>query len=128
VTKLVLTVLGGDDVQRSAAFYTTAFRWKVTVDAPARVELALPGGVPVRLYRRDGFARNTGLPAATVLDGIRSPAELHLPADNLQATIDRVTPAGGRMLSPLALRDRGAAVCFAAPDGHGVVVARPRPV
>lgn len=77
MTKLVLTVLAVA-VQRSAAFYTTTFRWKVTVDAPARVELALPGDMPVRLYRRDGFTRNTGVPTATVLDGIGSPAELYL--------------------------------------------------
>lgn len=127
MTKLVLTVLAVDDVQRSATFYTTAFRWKVTVDAPTYVELALPGAMRVGLYRRDGFARNTGVPAATVPDGTVSPAEIYLHADDLQATIDRVTPAGGRMLSPLAPRDWGDdAVYFADPDGHVVVVARPR--
>jgi len=57
----------------------------------------------VGLYRRASFVRNTGVPAATVLDGTVSPAEL-------------------------ALRDWGAAAaCFADPDGHVVVVARPRP-
>ena len=61
MTKLVLTLLAVDDVQRSAAFYTTAFWWDVTVDAPTYVELALPGGMRIGLYRRDGFARNTGV-------------------------------------------------------------------
>jgi hypothetical protein len=67
----------------------------VAVDAPTDVELAIPGGMRAGLYRRDGFARNTGVSAARVLDGTVSPAELYLHADDLQATIDRVTPAGG---------------------------------
>ncbi len=128
MTKLVLTVLAVEDVRRSSAFYTTAFSWEVTVDAPTYVELALPGGMRIGLYERDGFARNTGIPAARVLDGTVSPAELYLHADDLQATIARVTSAGGRMLSPLTPRDWGDdAAYFADPDGHVVVVARPRP-
>lgn len=127
VTKLVLAVLAVEDVRRSAAFYTTAFRWATTVDLPHYVELAVPGGMRVGLYRRDGFARNTDAPPAPIPDGTVGPAELYLHADDLEATLDRVVRAGARVLSPLAPRDWGDDAAYVAdPDGHVVVVARPR--
>jgi predicted enzyme related to lactoylglutathione lyase len=55
------------------------------------------------------------------------PAELYFHADDAEAVIDRVVGAGGRVLSPLAARDWGDdAAYFADPDGHVLVVARPR--
>jgi catechol 2,3-dioxygenase-like lactoylglutathione lyase family enzyme len=128
VTRLVLAVLAVDDVRRSAAFYRDAFAWPVTVEAPSYVELAVPGGMRVGLYQRDGFARNTGVPPAPIAAGAVGPAELYLHDDDPGATIERVRRAGGRLLSPLAARDWGdEAAYFADPDGHVVVVARPLP-
>jgi lactoylglutathione lyase len=125
VTRLVLTILAVDDVSRSAAFYTTAFRWPATVEVPGYTELAVPGGMRVGLYQRDGFTRNTSVAAAPIPAGTVGPAELYLHADDLLETIERVSRAGGRLLSPLARRDWGDdAAYFADPDGHVVVVAR----
>jgi predicted enzyme related to lactoylglutathione lyase len=126
MTSLVLVVLAVDDVPRAAAFYREAFGWTATVSLPHYVELALPAGMRLGLYRRDGFARNTGVAPAPVAAGAVGPAELYLHADDLSAALDRVTRAGGRLLAPLAPRDWGDdAAYFADPDGHVVVVARP---
>jgi predicted enzyme related to lactoylglutathione lyase len=127
VTKLVLVVLAVEDARRSATFYTTAFGWSATVDLPHYVELAVPGGMRVGLYRRDGYARNTGVAAAAIPEGTVAPAELYLYADYVEAVLDRAVAAGGRVLAPLAARDWGDDAAYLAdPDGHVAVVARPR--
>jgi predicted enzyme related to lactoylglutathione lyase len=128
MTKLVLTILAVEDAPRAAAFYVAAFGWSATVELPHYVELAVPGGMRVGLYRRDGFARNTGILPAPIAPGSIGAAELYLHTDDLDAAIARVERAGGRTLSPRAPRDWGDdAAYFADPDGHVVVVARPRP-
>jgi predicted enzyme related to lactoylglutathione lyase len=127
VAKLVLVILAVDDARRSAAFYMSAFRWTASVDVPHYVELAVPGGMRIGLYGREGFARNTGVAPAPIAEGRVGPAEVYLYADDLDETLARVAQAGGRLLSPLAPRDWGDdAAYFADPDGHVVVVARPR--
>jgi catechol 2,3-dioxygenase-like lactoylglutathione lyase family enzyme len=64
MARLVLVILAVDDATRAAAFYRAAFGWRARVELPHYVELE-GGGVRVGLYRRDGYARNTGAaPAA----------------------------------------------------------------
>ena len=124
----VLTILAVEDLARAATFYEAAFGWERLVDVPVYVELAVPGGMRLGLYLRDGFGHNTGrLPARTPAGEI-SATELYFWADDLDAAIERVSRAGARVLSARAPRDWGdEAAYFADPDGNVIVLARPLP-
>jgi steroid delta-isomerase-like uncharacterized protein len=125
----VLTILAVDDLPRSVDFYRRAFGWALAVDVPVYAELALPGGMRLGLYGREGFARAAGAapgrPAAGA-PGAVAPTELYLHVDDLDAAVERLAAAGARPLSARAARDWGdEAAYFTDPDGHVVVVARP---
>jgi catechol 2,3-dioxygenase-like lactoylglutathione lyase family enzyme len=127
----VLTILAVTDLDRAVAFYATAFALRERVRAPTYVELALDEERGLGLYRRDGFARNTGTApmAANAHDGEITGSELYFRCDDgveLGAIIERVQRIGARVLSPRAPRDWGdEAAYFADPDGNVVVVAAP---
>lgn len=94
------------------------------------VELELPDGRGLGLYRREGFGRNTGQAPMAVPAGELVGNELYFHVTELETAVDRLARAGARELSPLAARDWGdEAAYFADPDGNVIVVARPvRPV
>lgn len=128
----VLTILAVADLDRAVAFYATAFSLRERVRAPTYVELALADDEDERglgLYRRDGFARNTGAApiAARSHEGEITGCELYFRCDDgveLGRCIERLQSAGARVLSPRAARDWGdEAAYFADPDGNVVVVA-----
>ncbi len=122
----VLTILAVPDLGRSAAFYRSAFGWTQTVDVPVYAEFELPGGMRLGVYQREGFGRNTGRVPVQTPAGELAPSELYFHCDDLSGTIARVEAAGGRLLSPLALRPWGdEAAYFADPDGNVLVLARP---
>jgi len=127
-TRHVLTILAVEDLARATAFYDAAFGWEHLVDVPVYTELAVPGGMRLGLYVRDGFGRNTGrVPVATPAGEI-APTELYLWADDLDAAVERLLRAGATVLSARAERPWGdEAAYFADPDGNVVVVARPLP-
>jgi len=122
----VLAVLAVEDVARSRAFYVAAFDWAVRVDVGVYVELEAPGGFHVGLYDRRGYAKNTGrLPVAVPADAV-APGELYLRVDDVPAAAARLERAGGRVLSPAALRPWGDEVAYLAdPDGHVLALSRP---
>lgn len=125
-TRHVLTILAVDDLQRSVAFYTAAFCWPQIVGVPVYVEFALPEGMRLGLYQREGFGRNTGQVPAPVAPGQISSTELYFFPDNLEEAIASLVAAGARKLSDRAVRDWGdEAAYFADPDGNVLVVARP---
>lgn len=126
--KHVLTILAVEDLARSVAFYREAFGWQLLVDVPVYAEFAVPNGMRLGLYDREGFARNTGyLPARTAAGAISS-TELYLYSDELESGIARLQALGTRLLSPLAPREWGdEAAYFADPDGNVIVLARPLP-
>jgi predicted enzyme related to lactoylglutathione lyase len=67
------------------------------------------------------------LPVA-VEDGAITGAEIYLRCDDVEAAVDRLEAAGGRLLSALAPRDWGDdAAYYADPDGNVIVVARVSP-
>ena len=123
--RLTLTLLATSDLDRSVAFYEQVFGWPRTVDAPVTVHFALPGGVALGLYVESGFGANTGtMPSLPRGDGI-SGTELYFHPRDLEATLERMQKAGGRLLSGLAPRSWGdEAAYFADPDGNVVVLAR----
>jgi lactoylglutathione lyase len=128
-TRHVLTILAVTDLDRAVAFYRTAFALRERVRAPTYVELDLDGVRGLGLYRRDGFARNTGAMPSSAPGGAITGTELYFRCDSaeeLGALVENVKRAGARLLSPPAARDWGdEAAYFADPDGNVVVVAAP---
>ncbi|HEY7022618.1 MAG TPA: VOC family protein [Ktedonobacterales bacterium] len=125
-TRLTLVILAVEDLRRAVAFYRAAFRWPQTVDEAVYAEFALPGAVRLGLYTHAGFERNTGQAPLKAALGEITGTEIYLFVDDLSASIARVEAAGGRTLSPRALRDWGdEAAYFADPDGNVVVLAQP---
>jgi predicted enzyme related to lactoylglutathione lyase len=126
--RLTLILLATSDLKRSVAFYEGVFGWPRVVDAPVTVQFALPGGLCLGLYVESGFAANTGTTPSRPGPGTTSGTELYLHPENLEATLERMERAGGRLLSPLTPRGWGdEAAYFADPDGNVVVLARPLP-
>jgi predicted enzyme related to lactoylglutathione lyase len=124
--RLTLTLLATSDLARSVAFYEAVFGWKRTVDFPVIVQFELPGGMSLGLYAASGFGANTGTMPSLPGPGSISGTELYFHPADLDATIDKMKAAGGRLLSELAPRDWGdEAAYFADPDGNVVVLARP---
>lgn len=124
----VLTILATTDLERAVRFYDAAFGWPKGVETPVYVELTLPGGMRLGLYAREAFARNTGQLPVLAPPGGLSPCELYFYPEPLEAALERMEAAGGRLLSALAPRPWGdEAAYFADPDGHVLVLARPLP-
>ena len=122
----VLTVLAVDDLPRAARFYEAAFGWARAVDVPVYVELAVPGGMRVGLYERNGFGRNTGRVPHACPPGELRPVELYFHVDDLGAAIERALAAGARVLSARAPRDWGDEAAYLAdPEGNVLVLAAP---
>ncbi len=124
--RLSLVIVAVHDLARAARFYEVAFGWPVAVDVPVYREYALPEGMRLGLYLRDGFVKNTGAPV-----GLRTPehttaTELYLTVDEPAALASRLVGLGARCLSPLAERPWGdVAAYFEDPEGNVVVIARP---
>lgn len=120
----ILVVLAVADVPKAVAFYRAAFGWTVDVDAAVYVELETPGPFSVGLYLREGYARNTGRLPIAVAPGEVGPFEMYLRVDDLPRAVASVVAAGGRLLSPAALRPWGHEVAYLAdPDGNVLALA-----
>ncbi|MBI3071554.1 MAG: VOC family protein [Deltaproteobacteria bacterium] len=124
----VLTIVAVADVQRAAAFYRAAFGWQTVVEVPPYVEFAMPDGRRFGVYKREGFALNTGATPVACPFGATTATEIYFHCDDLDAAIARIGAAGGRLLSACAARDWGdEAAYFADLDGNVIVLARPIP-
>lgn len=124
--RVAVVILAVQDLERSARFYQAAFGWPRRVDVPVYVEFATPGGLRLGVYERHAFARNTRALPATVDAGAVGPAEVYLHTDDLEAVVERVGRAGGRLVDGLSARAWGdEAAYFTDPDGHVIAVARP---
>jgi predicted enzyme related to lactoylglutathione lyase len=122
----VLTILAVDDLPTSVAFYRRAFSWELTVEVAVYAEFALPGGMRLGLYEREGFGRNTGAAPIAAPAGSLLPTELYFHAAALEETLGDLEAAGARLLSPLAPRPWGDEVAyFADPSGNVLALARP---
>jgi len=123
--RLVLTILAVADLERSARFYATAFGWPARVSVPSYVELELPDGNGLGLYRREGFAVNTQQAPQPVPSEAIAGHELYFRVDDLDEAERRLRDAGARQLAPRAERDWGdEASYWRDPDGTVLVVAR----
>ena len=124
--RLSLVILAVRELARARRFYDGAFGWAVAVDAPVYVEYALPDGMRLGLYLRDGFVKNTDAPATPRLAGHTTATELYLLVDDLDDAIARLDGQGATCRSPRAPRPWGdTAAYYEDPDGNVVVVARP---
>ena len=126
------TITGGElelaveDLQRSRAFYTTAFSAAEVVTSPSYVELDIGGATRVGLYERVAFGANPGRVPPPPAEGEISRTELYLRVSDLPAAIVKLEAAGARLLSAAQDRSWGErAAYFADPDGNVVVVAVP---
>jgi catechol 2,3-dioxygenase-like lactoylglutathione lyase family enzyme len=122
----VLVILACGDVARSRAFYLGVFGWKVVVDLPVYVEMVVPTGLRVGLYRREGFAANTGEPPSPAPAEGTTATELYLRVDDVPAALARLLANGARLLSAPSPRPWGDEAAYVAdPDGNVVAVSRP---
>jgi predicted enzyme related to lactoylglutathione lyase len=118
-------VLAVSDVDRAKTFYGDVFGWASHLEWPGEyTELVLSEEDRLGLYRRDGYAESAGAEPVE-LDGHVSTAYLYVRVDDLEGTIDRLSRAGARKLSPRSKRGWGdEAAYFADPDGNVLAVAR----
>ena len=122
----VMTLLAVADLERAGRFYDAAFGWRRRIDVPVLVEYGLPDGRGLGVYQREGFARNTGELPTQAPEGRTTATELYLRCEDLDAAIERIEAAGGRLLSARAARDWGdEAAYYADPDGNVLALARP---
>lgn len=122
----VLTILAADPVERLATFYEAVFGWARRVDVGHYVELDLPGGQGLGIYRRDILERLTGRSLPAVEAGEARGVELYFHCADLDAAIERLAEVGATILNPRAPRDWGdEAAYYADPEGNILVVARP---
>jgi catechol 2,3-dioxygenase-like lactoylglutathione lyase family enzyme len=110
-------------VQEQAAsrdFYAQVLAKAPSLDVPGMTEFELSAGLKLGLMPENGIAKiiSPTLPHPARARGIPR-CELYLLVEDAQAYCDRLTQAGGMLVSPLATRDWGDAVAyFADPDGH----------
>jgi predicted enzyme related to lactoylglutathione lyase len=117
------------DQQASRLFYHAVLGCAPRLDVPGMTEFDLNAGAVLGLMPAAGIKRllGTAIPDPQSAHGIPR-CELYLPADDPQAMLDRVVAAGGRVLSPPALRNWGEIVAYAAdPDGHVLAFSTPPP-
>ncbi len=120
-----VTILAVENLERSIAFYTTAFEWSLRIQGRQYAEFELPGGLGLALCTQDGFAKVTGR-HPEFCKGAVSPVQVYLRSDDLPRSVARLHAAGAKPLSKAADRDWGEeAAYFADPDGHVLVVSRP---
>jgi catechol 2,3-dioxygenase-like lactoylglutathione lyase family enzyme len=124
-TRVALIILAVRDLEQSLKFYREVFDWPQVVDVPVYAEFALPDGLRLGLYEREGFGRNTGQTPYAVPEGELTTTEIYFRTPDVPTLIDRLEAADARLLNPLRLRDWGdEAAYFADPDGNVLVVAR----
>lgn len=124
MSRLGLVILATDDVERAERFWTRAFGWPVAVRVPPYRELALPDGMRLGLYQRDGFGANTGATAARPPPIGTTATELYVVVEDLASAVAALREAGATELSAAGPRAWGDTVAyFADPDGNVVAVA-----
>ena len=123
---LLMTLLAVRDLDRSRAFYDSAFGWEKTLDVPVIVKYDVPGGGEIALYARDGFSANTLIPPQLPDPGAISGTELYFHVEDLAATTARLEAAGATLLAPAADRAWGdRAAYYADPDGNVLAIGVP---
>ncbi len=121
----VLFILYVKDQQRSCDFYREVLQLEPILDVPGMTEFRLNGGAMLGLMPEAGIARIIGNePDPASGNGIPR-AELYLPADDVESTIERLLAAGGKLLDAPANRNWGDFVAYGMdPDGHVMAFAR----
>jgi catechol 2,3-dioxygenase-like lactoylglutathione lyase family enzyme len=127
----IIFILYVADQQRSRDFYRTVLGMEPFLDVPGMTEFRLNEGAILGLMPNNGIAGlicppplgsgvGAGLPDPASGQGIPR-AELYLHRHDPQAALDELVKAGGRLLSPAALRSWGDTAAYGLdPDGHVV--------
>lgn len=115
------------DQQASRDFYRRVLGCEPTLDVPGMTEFSLSAEASLGLMPEDGIHKIIGGAMPHPRAGRDVPrAELYLRVDDVQASYDALLAAGGRPLSPPALRNWGDVVGYGADrDGHVLAFAHP---
>ncbi len=117
------------DQDQATAFYKAVLACEPTLNVPGMTEFELRDRVVLGLMPASGIRRLLG-------DAIQDPdladqiprAELYLSVDSAQAWVDRALAAGGKLLSPVSLKNWGDCVGYVADlDGHVLAFAQSPP-
>lgn len=124
--KRVHFILYVQDQDLSTRFYAATLGQEPVLKAPGMTEFALPGDAVLGLMPCAGIKRLLGEAIEDPMRAAGVPrAELYLLTDQPSAVFDRAVQAGGRILSPVTLRDWGDYVGYVAdPDGHVLAFAQ----
>lgn len=115
--RLSLVTLAVEDLDRSTSFYQ-GLGWEVGFTNEAVTFFQL-NGVVLSLYRRDLFAEELGVDEATLSPGGQALAYNVREKGEVDAVVDQVRGAGGRVLVEPTDRDWGGRSGYVAdPDGH----------
>ncbi len=115
--RLSLVTLAVEDLDRSTAFYR-ALGWEPGFTNEAVTFFQL-NGLVLSLYRRDLFAEELGVDGSTLSPGGQALAYNVREKEEVDAVVDQVRQAGGRVLVAPADRDWGGRSGYVAdPDGH----------
>ena len=121
----MLFILAVADFERAVAFYDRVFEWPKKAEAPVYVEYEIAERYRLGLYKREGFALNTGVVPGSAPYGAITATEIYLRVDDPDALGDRLMEGGATLLSTLSLRSWGdEAAYYADPEGNVIAVAR----
>lgn len=112
-------ILYVEDQDRATSFYRRVLGASPALEVPGMTELDLGDLTLGLMPERDITALVPGL-----VPGTGQRCELYLRRRDAAAVLERVEPAGGRVLAPLAGRPWGESVGYALdPDGHVLALA-----
>jgi predicted enzyme related to lactoylglutathione lyase len=118
-------ILYVEDQERSRRFYAETLDQAPSLDVPGMTEFAIGADAILGIMPAAGIVRLLGGAIRDPREAAGVPrAEVYLVTADAASMLARALAAGGRELSPLAPRDWGHRVGYAAdPDGHVVAFA-----
>ncbi len=114
------------DQTASSKFYSEVLNDKPSLEVPGMTEFTLNEFSVLGLMPEEGISKILGDSVPHPKEGRGIPrAELYLYTENPDEYIDRLTAAGGKLISRTALRDWGDETAYGAdPDGHIIAFAK----
>ena len=118
--KQIEIILYVSDQQKSTEFYMNTFLLKPSLNVPGMTEFNLTKNVKLGLMPENGIAKILlpSLPHPKEGNGIPR-CELYINVDNAVNFLERAIQSGGKLISPIKMRDWGDEVGYVSDfDGH----------